>query len=66
MLVTLLRNEIRLRGAVPYYGTAFSHIASQRTALRAGFLPAWTELYAEPAQTDEAPLDSPFAAAGIP
>lgn len=47
MVVSLLRNEIECRGKLPFYGTAMSHIASQRTALRAGFAPAWTELYAK-------------------
>jgi len=47
MVVSLLRNEIERRGKLPFYGTSMSHIASQRTALRAGFAPAWTELYAE-------------------
>ena len=46
-VVSLLRNEIERRGKLPFYGTAMSHIASQRTALRAGFAPAWTELYAK-------------------
>ncbi len=44
VLVNLLKNEIIDRGRTPYYGTALSHIASQRTALHAGFLPAWAEL----------------------
>jgi RimJ/RimL family protein N-acetyltransferase len=43
-LVTLMKEEILRQGALPYYGTAVSHIASQRVALRAGFVPAWTEL----------------------
>lgn len=47
MVVSLLRNEIERRGYLPFYGTSMSHVASQRTALRAGFAPAWTELYAE-------------------
>lgn len=46
-VVSLLRNEIERRGKLPFYGTSMSHIASQRTALRAGFAPAWTELYAK-------------------
>lgn len=44
MLVGLLKNEILKSGILPFYGTAVSHIASQRTALAAGFLPAWAEL----------------------
>ncbi|MBP3656607.1 MAG: GNAT family N-acetyltransferase [Clostridia bacterium] len=47
LVVSLLRNEIERRGYLPFYGTSMSHAASQRTALRAGFAPAWTELYAE-------------------
>lgn len=43
-LVALLKNEILGRGKLPFYGTSVSHIASQRTALAAGFLPAWAEL----------------------
>ena len=50
MVVTLMRNEIERRGFLPFYGTAMSHIASQKTALRAGFAPAWTELYAKKKQ----------------
>lgn len=45
MLVGLLKNEILDRGKIPFYGTAMSHIASQKVALRAGFYPAWAELY---------------------
>lgn len=44
MLVTLIRDEILRRGALPYYGTALSHLASQKTALKSGFRPAWSEL----------------------
>lgn len=47
MLVTILKNEILKRGKLPFYGTSMSHIASQRVALKAGFLPAWAELYCE-------------------
>ena len=45
MLVTVLKNEILKKGRLPFYGTAMSHVASQRVALRSGFLPAWSELY---------------------
>ncbi len=44
MLVKLLKNEILRQGILPYYGTAVSHIASQKVALGAGFVPAWAEL----------------------
>lgn len=44
MLVALLKNEILDMGKLPFYGTAMSHIASQRVALNAGFYPAWAEL----------------------
>lgn len=43
-LVALLKNEILRRGLLPYYGTSFSHLASQRVALGAGFHPVWVEL----------------------
>lgn len=43
-LVTHLKNDILAEGRLPFYGTASSHIASQRTALAAGFKPAWTEI----------------------
>ena len=46
-LVAVLKNEILRRGKLPFYGTSMSHIASQRVALGAGFLPAWAELYCE-------------------
>ena len=47
LLVALLKNEILGEGVLPFYGTAMSHLASQRTALAAGFLPAWAELVTE-------------------
>lgn len=47
MLVTLLKNEILDLGRLPFYGTAMSHIASQKVALKAGFYPAWAELCCE-------------------
>lgn len=50
MLVTVLKNEILKRGKLPFYGTSISHIASQRVALGAGFLPSWTELCCEKAE----------------
>lgn len=44
-LVTNLKEEILNRGKVPFYGTAESHIRSQRVAVQSGFVPAWAELY---------------------
>jgi len=38
-LVTLLRNETFRRGAIPYYGTSLSNLASWKTALDCGFRP---------------------------
>ncbi len=43
-VVTLLKEEILRKGVLPYYGTAMSHIVSQRIAVRAGFVPAFAEL----------------------
>lgn len=47
MLVTLLKNAVLEEHKLPYYGTAFSHINSQKVAFRSGFVPAWTELITE-------------------
>ena len=43
-LVALLKDAILERGILPYYGTALSHIGSQRVAYEAGFSIAWVEL----------------------
>lgn len=48
MLVALVKNEVLDMGKLPYYGTAMSHIASQKVAIKAGFLPAWSELVTSP------------------
>ena len=42
-LVALLRDEAYRRGAIPYYGTSLSNIASWKTAISCGFVPAWVE-----------------------
>ena len=49
-LVALLRNEAFRRGALPYYGTSLSNIASWHVALASGFLPAWVEAEAREAK----------------
>lgn len=43
-LVRALKDEILHRGKVPFYGTSESHIVSQTVGLKAGFVPAWTEV----------------------
>ena len=48
MLVSLLRNDVLAAGRLPFYGTSISHLASQRVALKAGFLPSWFEMVASP------------------
>lgn len=52
-LVAALRREILSRGALPFYGTAPSHIGSMWTALHAGFVPAWAELRSAPLQKED-------------
>lgn len=44
-LVRVLKEEILRRGKVPFYGTSESHTLSQTVGLKAGFAPAWTEVY---------------------
>ncbi len=44
-LVRALKEEILRRGKVPFYGTSESHTLSQMVGLKAGFVPAWTEVY---------------------
>ncbi len=44
-LVSVLTQEVFMHGAVPYYGTWIGNIASQRTAGKAGYQPAWTEMF---------------------
>ena len=43
-LVAALGNEIFSRGKVPFYCAAWSNIPSVKTAIRAGFAPAWVHL----------------------
>ncbi|MBR4084983.1 MAG: hypothetical protein IKK33_11955 [Lachnospiraceae bacterium] len=43
-LVRAMKEEVLRRGKVPFYGTGESHILSQTVGLKAGFVPAWTEV----------------------
>ncbi len=47
-LVLTLKNKIINMNILPYYSTAVSHIISQKVAIRAGFVPAFTELVTMP------------------
>jgi len=48
-IATALTNKLAInviaQGKIPYYATAPRNIASQRVAIHAGFLPAWTCVY---------------------
>ncbi len=44
-LVTILKQRLIEEGHLPFYGTAESHAISRMTAVRAGFLPAFAELF---------------------
>lgn len=44
-LVRVLKEEVLRREKVPFYGTSESHTLSQTVGLKAGFAPAWTEVY---------------------
>ena len=52
-LVALLRDEAFRRGAIPYYGTSLSNIASWKTAISCGFVPAWIETESREVKKDE-------------
>ena len=45
LLTILIKNEILKRGKLCFYGTAESHIQSQRVAIKSGFFPSWWEAY---------------------
>lgn len=45
-IVRILSNEVLKRNKIPYYGTAWSNIASKRVAINAGYKPAWVEMKA--------------------
>lgn len=42
-LVSALCREIERQGKLPFYGTAVANLASQKIAVRCGFVPAWVE-----------------------
>lgn len=46
-LTSQLAAEILNRGKVPFYCCAWCNLPSARNAVRSGFRPAWTEMYAE-------------------
>ena len=45
-IVKIISNEILTRNKIPYYGTAWSNIASKRVAINAGYKPVWVEMKA--------------------
>lgn len=45
-LVKIISNEVLKRNKIPYYGTAWSNIASKRVAINAGYKPVWVEMKA--------------------
>lgn len=45
-LTKIITNEILKLGIVPFYGTAWSNIASKNTAINSGYKAAWVELAA--------------------
>jgi GNAT superfamily N-acetyltransferase len=48
-LTSALAKEILIREKVPFYCSAWSNIRSVRNAVKSGFIPAWVELSAKPA-----------------
>jgi GNAT superfamily N-acetyltransferase len=46
ILTKILTSEILKQGIVPFYGTAWSNIASKNTAINSGYKAAWVELAA--------------------
>ncbi len=45
--VRKLTYEVISHGAIPYYGTWSGNIASQNTAMSAGYRPVWTEMFSQ-------------------
>lgn len=46
-LVRLMKERVQATGKVPFYGTSESHSISQTVGLKAGFVPAWAEVFVE-------------------
>ncbi len=46
-IVKIISNEVLKRGKIPYYGTAWSNIASKRVAVNSGYKPVWVEMKAK-------------------
>lgn len=46
-LVRMIKEEVIRRGKIPFYGTSESHIISQTVGIKAGFVPAFTTVYAK-------------------
>ena len=44
-LTTLMKQKLLENGTLPFYGTSESHSLSRSVAIKAGFLPAWCEIY---------------------
>lgn len=44
-LTESMKKKVFETGFLPFYGTSESHSLSMDTAIRSGFLPAWTEVY---------------------
>ena len=49
-LTNALTKEIIGRDKMPFYCTAWSNIRSVRNAVKSGFVPAWVEMTAKPAE----------------
>lgn len=46
-IVKIISNEVLKRDKIPYYGTAWSNIASKRVAINSGYKPVWVEMKAK-------------------
>ncbi len=44
-LTDMMKRKVLSLGHIPFYGTSESHSLSMDTGIRAGFLPAWTEVF---------------------